>query len=150
MSPARNLCGCIGKYSGEIAWGQSSRRALRHLFPTAARQPRKGPNSPSQFATPFHSTENRCSKQTAGNWVLGVVLPGRELLKGLLGVLASSGNRGGEVGNGRAGNQGLDGRSNGSSANATGDTNEGGHVGEERRLLSETGDVCCRRQVVYW
>lgn len=65
-------------------------------------------------------------------------------------MLASSGNRGGEVGNGRAGNQGLDGRSNGSSANATGDTNEGRHVGEERRLLSETGDVCCRRQVVYW
>lgn len=71
-------------------------------------------------------------------------------------MLASSGNRGGEVGNGRAGNQGLDSRSNGGSANATGDTNEGGHVGEERRLLSETGDVCCRKtsrvlvEVVGW
>lgn len=60
-----------------------------------------------------------------------MVLPGGELLKGLFSVLASSGHRSGEVGDGRAGHQGLDGRSDRSSADAASDTDEGGHVGRE-------------------
>jgi hypothetical protein len=59
--------------------------------------------------------------------------PGGELLKGLFSVLASSGHRSGEVGNGRAGHKGLHGRSDGSSADAASDTDEGGHFGRRRR-----------------
>jgi hypothetical protein len=55
-------------------------------------------------------------------------------------MLASSGHRSGEVGDGRAGRKGLHGRSDGSSADAASDTDEGGHFGRRRRRYLESGD----------
>lgn len=66
------------------------------------------------------------------------VSPGRELFKGLFVVVASSGRRRGEAGDGRAGDQGLGGDPDGSGTEATGGDAEGGrHCEAERRFVWE-------------
>ena len=60
-------------------------------------------------------------------------------------MLASSGHRSGEVGNGRAGHKGLHGRSDGSSADAASDTDEGGHFGRRRRRVRVVIVYCWKR-----
>lgn len=121
-------------FGGNRVWReQSSGRLLRHLFSHSryATTPRfelvqinSRSNSGTLQKSIFHSSRQAIEVQ-------GMVLPGGELLKGLFSVLASSRHRSGEVGNGRAGHQGLDSRSDRSSADAASDTDEGGHVGRE-------------------
>lgn len=88
--------------------------------------------------TPLRSLQNLISLSIEA---ARVFLPGGELLKGLLGVLASSGHRGGKVGDGRAGHKGLDGRADGGGADAASDTEEGGHCGREELVSwGKSGD----------